>query len=212
MDTRLNEMGASGAEGRTRFMAGAPLIRRRPIRVVLLLSSCVVIQGCVMQQWGAELQWSSKSQILMSERSQVRLRSIQSRVFDTTDRPRIMKAAVDVMQDMYFDIDVLDEALGVASGKKLYPSGGYWVNDPTYYAYRTDELIIFNDTNFRTWGPFEYRRDLTRMTVTVRPKETTRSLVRVSVQYNLRAVEDPETYQKFFAALERAMFLSAKMD
>lgn len=162
-------------------------------------------------QWGAELQWNSKSQILMSERSQVRLRSIQSRVFDTTDTLRIMKAAIDVMQDMYFDIDVLDEDLGLVSGKKLYQSGSMWVDSPTYYTYQTDELIIFN-TNFRTWGPFEYRRDLTRMTVTVRPKETTRSLVRVSVQYNLRAVEDLEMYQKFFAALERSMFLSAKME
>jgi hypothetical protein len=50
------------------------------------------------------------------------------------------------------------------------------------------------------------------MTVTVRPKETTRSLVRVSVQYNLRAVEDPEMYQKFFKSLEQSLFLSAQMD
>lgn len=186
------------------------LVNRPLIRAVLLLSVCATCQGCAMQ-WGAELQWNSKSQILMSERSQVRLRSIQSRVFDTTDTLRIMKAAIDVMQDMYFDIDVLDEDLGLVSGKKLYQSGSMWVDSPTYYTYQTDELIIFN-TNFRTWGPFEYRRDLTRMTVTVRPKETTRSLVRVSVQYNLRAVEDLEMYQKFFAALERSMFLSAKME
>jgi len=147
----------------------------------------------------------------MSERSQVRLRSVQTRVFDTTDTLRIMKAAIDVMQDLYFDVDVLDEELGVVSGKKLYQSGGAWANDPTYYAYKTDELIIFN-ANFRTWGPFEYRRDLTRMTVTVRPKETTRSLVRVSVQYNLRAVEDPGMYQQFFKSLEQSLFLSAHMD
>jgi len=193
-----------------RAMAHAHFVKHPLIRVVLLLSACVTCQGCAMQ-WGAELQWNSKSQILMSERSQVRLRSIQSRVFDTTDTLRIMKAAIDVMQDLYFDIDVLDEDLGLVSGKKHYRSGSMWVNSPTYYTYQTDELIIFN-TNFRTWGPFEYRRDLTRMTVTIRPKETTRSLVRVSVQYNLRAVEDLEMYQKFFAALERSMFLSAKME
>jgi hypothetical protein len=182
-----------------------------PLRAVLSLLAGLTFQGCIAQQWGAELQWNSKIQILMSERSQVRLRSIQSRVFDTTDKLRIMKAAVDVMQNMNFTIDVLDEELGLISGKKLYQSGSLWVNSPTYYAYHTDELIIFN-TNFRDWGPFEYREDLTRITVTVRPKETTRSLVRVSVQYNLRAVEDIELYRKFFTALEQSMFLTATME
>jgi hypothetical protein len=199
----------------TRSMLSRPFIHRPHhlsfLRAALLLSACVTCQGCIAQQWGAELQWNSHSQILMSERSQVRLRSIQSRVFDTTDKQRIMKAAVDVMQNMNFTIDVLDEELGLISGKKLYQSGGLWVNDPTYYAYHTDELIIFN-TTFRTWGPFEYREDLTRITVTVRPKETTRSLVRVSMQYNLRAEEDIALYRKFFTALEQSMFLSATME
>ena len=76
---------------------------------------------------------------------------------------------------------------------------------------KTDELIIFN-TNFRSWGPFNYRTDLTRITVTVRPKEKTRSLVRASVQYNIRAVEDPEMYQKFFKTLSQSMFLAAEME
>ena len=147
----------------------------------------------------------------MSEQSQVKLRSVQTRVFDTTDKIKIMRAAVAAMQDLFFELDVLDEDLGVVSGKKLYNHNNAWADQPTYYAYKTDELIIFN-TNFRTWGPFEYRRDLTRMTVTVRPKETTRSLVRVSVQYNLRAVEDPEMYQKFFKTLEQSLFLAAQKD
>ena len=169
-----------------------------------------MLSGCA-RQWGAELQWDSRSQILMSERSQVRLRSVQSRVFDTTDRIRIMKATVAALQDLYFHIDVLDEDLGVISGKKMYDTGSSWADYPTYFGYKTDELIIFN-TSFRSWVPFQYRSDLTRITVTVRPKETTRSLVRVSVQYNLRAVEDPDMYQKFFKTLEQSMFLSSQMN
>jgi len=187
------------------------IIVNRPItRSVLLLAASVICQGCAMQ-WGAELQWNSRNQILMSERSQVRLRSVQSRVFETTDKVRLMKAAVAAMQDLFFRIEVLDEDLGIISGKKMYNLDSGWADNPTYYGYKTDELIIFN-TIFRTWGPFQYRSDLTRMTVTVRPKETTRSLVRVSVQYNLRAVEDPEMYQKFFKTLEQSMFLSSQMD
>jgi hypothetical protein len=179
-------------------------------RSIPVLCASLMLQGC-MAQWGAELQMDSKSQILMSNSSQVRLRSIQSRVFDTTDRFKIMHAAVAAMQDLYFKVDVLDEELGVISGKKLFHEDDDPITDPTYFRYKTDELIIFN-TNFRSWGPFRYRNDLARITVTVRPKEETRSLVRASVQYAIRAVEDPEMYQKFFRTLEQSLFLSGKID
>jgi hypothetical protein len=179
-------------------------------RFALVLLVSLMFQGCAMQ-WGAEIQWNSRSQILMSEDSQVKLRSIQSRVFDTTDRAKILRVAVATMQDLFFDIDVLDEELGIISGKKWFNHNSSWADHPTYYLYETDELLIFN-TNFRSWGPFNYRKDLTRMTITLRPKEKTRMLVRASVQYNIRAVEDPEMYQKFFKTLGQSLFLEAEME
>lgn len=48
-----------------------------------------------------------------------------------------------------------------------------------------------------------------RMTITVRPRGATQTAVRASGQYNLVAVSDAEPYQQFFAALEKAMFLTA---
>ena len=184
---------------------------KKPLgRFSLILLVSLMFQGCAMQ-WGAEIQWSSKSQILMSEDSQVKLRSIQTRVFDTTDRAKILRVAVATMQDLFFDIDVLDEELGIVSGKKWFNQGSSWADHPSYYLYETDELLIFN-TNFRSWGPFNYRKDLTRMTITVRPKEKTRLLVRASVQYDIRAVEDPEMYQKFFKTLGQSLFLEAEME
>lgn len=48
-----------------------------------------------------------------------------------------------------------------------------------------------------------------RMTVSVRPKGTKQLLVRANATYNITAVEDPEPYSQFFAALEKAMFLTA---
>lgn len=179
-------------------------------RFALVLFVTLLFQGCAMQ-WGADIQWNSRSQILMSEDSQVKLRSIQTRVFDTTDRAKIMRVAVATMQDLFFDIDVLDEELGIISGKKWFNHESTWADHPSYYLYETDELLIFN-TNFRSWGPFNYRKDLTRMTITVRPKEKTRLLVRASVQYNIRAVEDPEMYQKFFKTLGQSLFLDAEME
>ena len=47
----------------------------------------------------------------------MKLRSAQSRVFDTTDRMQVLKAAVSTMQDLNFQVDVVDEDLGVISGK-----------------------------------------------------------------------------------------------
>ena len=48
-----------------------------------------------------------------------------------------------------------------------------------------------------------------RMTATVHPRGEKQLVVRVNAQYNITAVTDPEPYQQFFAALERALFLTA---
>jgi len=179
-------------------------------RFASVLFISLTFHGCAMR-WGTDIQWNSQSQILMSEARQVKLRSIQTRVLDTTDRAKIMRAAISTMQDLFFDIDVLDEDLGVVSGKKLFNNDNSWGNNPTYYLYNTDELIIFN-TNFRTWGPFNYRNDLIRITVTIRPREKTQSLVRASIQHNIRAIEARYIYQQFFKFLGQSLFLSAKME
>jgi hypothetical protein len=47
-----------------------------------------------------------------------------------------------------------------------------------------------------------------RMTVTVRRKSETQLLVRANAQYNITAIEDPEPYQQFFAALQKSVFLA----
>ena len=49
-----------------------------------------------------------------------------------------------------------------------------------------------------------------RMTVTVRPRGETQMIVRANAQYNVTPVEEPGPYQQFFAALEKAMFLTAQ--
>ena len=48
-----------------------------------------------------------------------------------------------------------------------------------------------------------------KMTVSVRERGTSQMLVRANAQYQLKAVENPEPYQQFFASLEKAMFLTA---
>lgn len=49
---------------------------------------------------------------------------------------------------------------------------------------------------------------LVELTVTVRPKGTTQSEVRVNAIFNAKPVEDPKVYQNFFTVLERSLFIS----
>lgn len=115
---------------------------------------------------------SSRKHLLAAEQSQVKLRAIQTRAFDTTDREATLRTIMATLQDLGFVIDDADETLGIVSATKL------------------DKYAL-------------------RMTVTVRPRGATQLLVRANAQYNLRAVEDPEPYQQFFASLGKAMFLAA---
>jgi hypothetical protein len=48
------------------------------------------------------------------------------------------------------------------------------------------------------------------MTVTVRPRGETQLLVRANAQHGITAVDDPETYQDFFNALGKSLFLTAQ--
>jgi hypothetical protein len=47
------------------------------------------------------------------------------------------------------------------------------------------------------------------MTVAVSPRGSGQVVVRANAQQQMSPVEDPEAYQRFFAALEKAMFLTA---
>lgn len=48
-----------------------------------------------------------------------------------------------------------------------------------------------------------------RMTITLRSRGKTQTLVRANAQYGLNTLEDPAAYQDFFSALSKAMFLDA---
>jgi len=189
---------------------------RAIVHLAAVLLMCLFLQGCASHR-GAQLQWNARSQVVISEASQVRLRSMQTRTFEAADKTAILRAAVAVMQDLFFTIEVLDEDLGVVSGKKLcnvdsvwedaFAMENGWDDHPSYFLYETDDLLAFK-AMYLTWGPFDYRNDLARLTITVRPKSQTDFLVRASMQFNLRAVEDLTTYQRFFKLLGNAMFIA----
>jgi hypothetical protein len=128
-----------------------------------LVTLVVVAGGCVPMN----------QRLLDSEQSQVQLRQIQTRAFDTGDLERTLRASIATLQDLGFVVDKADLDLGTVTATKL---DGYAL----------------------------------RMTVTVRRRGASQVLVRANAQYNLSPISDPQPYQNFFIALERAMFLSAQ--
>ena len=113
-------------------------------------------------------------QVLETDQSQVQIRSIQSRQFDTTDKEKTIRAVIATLQDLDFLVENADLVLGTVTGTKF-----------------SKNVAV-------------------KMTVTVRPKGEKQMTVRANAQYGLRAIEAPETYQDFFAALEKSIFLAAQ--
>lgn len=136
---------------------------KKTTSVFLAATACLLLAGC---------QTTSSNQIMAAGESQVALRQIQTRAFDTTNRTKTMRTVIATLQDLGFVIDKADNELGTVSGTKL---DGYSL----------------------------------RMTVSIRPRGKSQTLVRANAQYNIYPVEDPEPYQQFFTALEKAMFLTA---
>lgn len=137
-------------------------IKKRGIILFILMLS-VILTGCA----------TTARKAFETDESQVKLRSIQTRAFDTTDKKTMMQTVISTMQDLDFVIDKADFILGTVTGSKFL---GYAV---------------------------------VTMTVTVRPRGEKQLLVRTNAQYGIQTVEDPETYQDFFVALEKAIFLTA---
>lgn len=179
--------------------------------VMLAMVLWLPLTGCpTPYEWRHEGQWDSRDQVWLSEQSQVKLRAAQSRVFDTTDRRRTIEAVIDTMQDLGFMVEVLDENLGIVSGKRFEPiESSAFFNDPFYHLYSDESLLVFTKS-YRSWGPFWHRSDLVRLTITVRKRNEVQLVVRASAQYYLKAVEDPLPYQRFFRTLEQALFLQAR--
>lgn len=81
---------------------------RKHVVIIFNLILALTLCACAAKQ----------KDILRAEESQVKLRSIQSRVFDITDPNRLLRAIIATLQDLGFVIDDADETLGTVSGTK----------------------------------------------------------------------------------------------
>ena len=82
---------------------------RRFLRLAFFLSVLVGAAACQ----------SPKAALLDSDSSQVALRSIQTRVFDTADTERMVRTVMATLQDLGFVIDDANAFLGSVSATKL---------------------------------------------------------------------------------------------
>ena len=76
--------------------------------LISLITVMGIFGGCATKQ----------KEILKTGESQVKLRAMQSRVFDTTDRIHMLRTVIATMQDLGFVIDKADDELGSISGTK----------------------------------------------------------------------------------------------
>ena len=105
---------------------------------------------------------------------QMKLRSIQTRSFDVTDRDKAMRGVIAALQDLGFIIERANQSLGLVTAARFAES--------------------------------KYV-DMVGITVTVRPQEGGKMLIRANAIYNNEPITDPKVYQNFFATLERSMFI-----
>lgn len=81
---------------------------KKSIKTVIIPLVILILCACAARQ----------KNILEADDSQVKLRSIQSRIYDYTDRNRMLRTIIATLQDLGFVIDDADENLGTVSATK----------------------------------------------------------------------------------------------
>jgi hypothetical protein len=82
------------------------------LKTLSLIAAALLISACVIQD-------DSRNQVLASSQSQVALRSIQTRAFDTGDKQTTLRTVIATLQDLGFVIRQADDVLGSVSASKL---------------------------------------------------------------------------------------------
>ena len=109
---------------------------------------------------------------VVPDKSQLELRQMQTRSYDSLSRNHTLRSVIATLQDLGFVVDAADPNLGVVTGTRF------------------DTLRM-------------------RMTVTVREKDAAQISVRANARIDEFPIDDAATYQDFFSALDKAVFLTA---
>jgi hypothetical protein len=84
-------------------------MKRKQLLMVGMLIVLIMLASCA----------PTTKQVLATKESQVKLRAIQARAFDTTDKKKMLRTVIATLQDLGFVVDKADDVLGAVSGTKL---------------------------------------------------------------------------------------------
>jgi hypothetical protein len=84
-------------------------MKRKQALAAELLIAIIILISCA----------PSTQQVLATKESQVKLRAIQTRAFDTTEKEKMLRTVIATLQDLGFVVDKADNTLGTVSGTKL---------------------------------------------------------------------------------------------
>jgi len=85
-------------------------MKRSTYYVIAVILIGIICSGCGT---------ASRKQLLVASESQVQLRSIQTRAFDTSDKQKMLRTIISTLQDLDFVIDRADLTLGSVTGSKF---------------------------------------------------------------------------------------------
>ena len=114
---------------------------------------------------------ASNHEAITAGGSQVEVRQIQTREYETLNTRDTLRSVLATLQDLGFVIDNASSELATITATRLQDSQ-------------------------------------VRITVTVRERDSERLAVRANASVDEKPIEDPAAYQDFFAALDKAMFLT----
>jgi len=117
--------------------------------------------------------------------TQLQMRAIQTREYDTLDKQMTMRSVIATLQDLGFTIDQADAELGTLTATRLP---------------RNSKPAAFSMT--------PPPQNSMRMTVTVVKKGDRLIAVRANARIGEKSIANAATYQDFFVALDKAMFLT----
>ncbi len=110
------------------------------------------------------------------------------------------KSQLEARQIQSRDYDTLDKRMTLRSAVATLQDLGFTID----YA----DLTLGTITATRLYHHDKYENYTMRMTVSVRNKNGNRVSVRANARLGEQAIANPKTYQDFFVALDKAMFLT----
>ena len=78
--------------------------------ILIVLCLFFVLAGCA----------TTTNKAFETNESQVKIRSMQTRAFDTADKKKMMQTVISTMQDLDFVVDKADLVLGSVTGSKFF--------------------------------------------------------------------------------------------